>query len=71
MANQTMSAKWYHERRWAAVISPVALIGCYIMASLAIDSGSLLQYFVAVILLVLGINRLAHIVLVSLGKRAA
>jgi hypothetical protein len=67
MVKQTVRA-WYHERKWAAVISVAALIGCYVVASLAIDSGSLLQYFAAVILLVLGVNRLAHIAIVSFKK---
>lgn len=65
-----MSQKWYHQRRWAAVIVVAGLIGCYTFASLAINSGSLLQYFVALALLASAINRLAHIVRVSINKEA-
>lgn len=68
MAKQAMSQKWYHQRRWATVIVAVGLAGSYIFASLAIDSGSLLQYFVALALLASAINRLAHIVRVSIRK---
>lgn len=60
--------KWYQERKWAAVMVPACLLGAYGMASLAINSGALLQYFAAILLLILAINRLAHVILVSMGK---
>lgn len=63
--------EWYHQRPWAAVISVLSLVSCYIVASLAIDSGSLMQYFLAIVLLVAGINRLAHIVIVTVKKASA
>jgi len=63
--------EWYHQRPWAAVISALAFVSCYIVASLAIDSGSLIQYFTAIVLLTVGINRFAHIIIVSLGKGRA
>jgi hypothetical protein len=70
VAKQAMNQKWYYQRRWAAVIVVVGIIGSYVFASLAIDSGSLLQYFVALALLASAINRLAHIVRVSINKEA-
>ncbi len=60
--------KWYQERRWAAILIPACLLAAYGMASLAINSGSLLQYFVAIVLVVLAVNRLTHIILMSIGK---
>lgn len=63
------TAAWYHRPRWAALIVPLALLGAYGMASLAINSGSLLQYFAAIILIVLAINRAAHVIIVSVTGR--
>jgi hypothetical protein len=68
-AKQATPLKWYQERRWAAVLVPVCLLGCYIMASLAINSGALLQYFVAILFLILAINRLAHVIIVTVTGR--
>jgi hypothetical protein len=69
--NTRETHKWYNERRWSAAIVVAAFAGCYVVASLAIDSGSLLQYFVAIALLILGINRIAHIVIASFKHKAA
>jgi hypothetical protein len=66
-----VNSNWYHQRKWAAVIAVASLLACYGVASLAIDTGSLLQYALAIGLLVLAINRLAHIVIVSLHRRTA
>ena len=63
--------EWYHKRSWATVISLLSFVGCYIVASLAIDSGSLMQYFIAIVLLVLAINRLVHIAIVTVKKTPA
>ena len=68
MTSKYQPKKWYHERKWAAIISPLALLGAYIMVSLAINSGSFLQYGVGVALACLSINRFVHVILVSLGK---
>lgn len=70
MVKPAMNHKWYHERRWAAVIVVASILGCYVFASLAINSGSLIEYFIAIILMGLSVNRLAHIVLVSIKRRA-
>jgi hypothetical protein len=67
---KNMTQQWYHQRTWAALIIVGALIGCYIVASLAIDSGSLILYAVAIGLLILAINRFAHIIIVSVRKKA-
>jgi len=70
MAKQTIKHQWYDQRKWAAVIIVVSLAACYGLASLAINSGSLLQYFIAIGLLILAVNRLAHIAIVSTRRRA-
>jgi len=59
--------KWYQQPKWAAVLVPVCLAGCYIMASLAINSGSLIQYGIAIALVVLAINRAAHAIMMLTG----
>jgi hypothetical protein len=69
MVTPTMNQKWYHERRWAAVIVVTSILSCYVFVSLAINSGSLIEYFIAMILMGLSVNRLAHIVLVSIKGR--
>jgi hypothetical protein len=63
---QQAKQKWYQYRKGSAIVIVLSLIGCYIMASLAINSASLLQYFVAIVLLGLAINRAAHIVIISI-----
>jgi len=68
MAQSKKRSAWYHERKWSAVIALLALTAAYSMASLAIDSGNLLEYFVTLCLFSLAVNRLAHLVLISLGK---
>jgi len=60
--------KWYQKPRWAVLLVPVCLAGSYIMASFALNSASLLQYFTAIVLLVLAINRLIHVILWGVGK---
>ena len=65
----TPRLQWYQRRKGAALVVVLALIGCYGMVSLAINSGALLQYFAGLALLILAINRMAHIVVVSVtGK---
>jgi len=68
MAQAKKRSTWYHERKWSAVIALLALTAAYIMASLAIDSGNLLEYFITICLFSLAVNRLAHLVLASIGK---
>jgi hypothetical protein len=60
--------KWYQQPIWAAVMVPLCLLGCYVMASLALNSASLVEYFIAIVLLVLAINRTAHLFLISVSK---
>ncbi len=71
MAKQKVSTslKWYQERKWAAVLVPACLLAAYGMASLAINSGALLQYFTAILLIILAINRAAHVIIVSVTGR--
>jgi hypothetical protein len=66
---QQAKQKWYQDRKGSAIVIVLSLIGCYIMASLAINSASLLQYFTAIVLLCTAINRAAHIVIVTAKGR--
>lgn len=67
-APEHFKLKWYQKPRWAVFLIPVCLAGAYVLATLAIDSGSLLQYFAAIALIVLAVNRLAHVILWGMGK---
>lgn len=60
--------KWYQQPKWAAALIPLCLLGCYGMASLALNSASLIEYFIAIALLCLAINRATHLVFMALGK---
>jgi len=60
--------KWYQKTKWAAALIPLCLLGCYIMASLAINSASMIEYGIAILLLILAINRAAHVFLMTIGK---
>jgi hypothetical protein len=67
MAKLPKKLKWYQQTKWAAVLVPVSLLGCYIMASLALNSASFIQYGTAIVLLGLAINRAAHVVFMLTG----
>lgn len=69
MAKQNTQLKWYQKRTWAAALVPGCLLAAYGMASLAINSGALLQYFAAILLIILAINRAAHVIIVSVTGR--
>ena len=64
----TFKLKWYQKPRWAALLVPVCLAAAYVMASLAINSASLLEYFAAIVLVILAVNRLIHVILWGMGK---
>jgi hypothetical protein len=66
--NNTHTNKWYDERKWAAVIVVVALTLAYLIGSRALFTGSLQQYALTIFLIVLAINRAAHLVIVSIRK---
>ena len=68
MSTHSVKHEWYKERRWSAVIIVVSLLTSYGLTSLAINSGRLLQYFAALALLRLAINRFVHIIYVTIGK---
>jgi len=57
--------RWYNETGWAFTLVPACLLGAYVMASLALNSASLLEYFVAIALLCLAVNRAAHLVIMG------
>ncbi len=55
------STKWYHEPKWALLIGVTALLASYAVGSRSLDTGSWQQYFMTLGLLILGLNRLAHV----------
>jgi hypothetical protein len=67
MAKLPKKLKWYQQTKWAAALVPLCLLGCYLMVSLALNSASLIQYGVAIALLVLAINRATHVVFMLTG----
>lgn len=52
---------FWQRRRGFATQAVLTLVATYIVASLAIDSGSLIQYFVTFVLLGFAINRVVKI----------
>lgn len=67
-ATPSVHLKWYQKPRWAVLLVPVCLLLAFVTATLAIDSGSLLQYAVTIGLIVLAVNRLVHVILWGMGK---
>lgn len=67
---QNQPARWYNERTWAAVIALGALLAAYGLGSRALYTGSLQQYVLMIACIVLAINRLAHLVIISIRKVA-
>jgi hypothetical protein len=63
MAKKKQKSAWYHEPKWAALIAVLALAAAYAMASRSLHTGSWQQYFMTLGLLILGINRTAHLVI--------
>jgi hypothetical protein len=57
MAKAKAVKQWYDERLNSAGLSLVCLLAVYILGSRAIDTGSLIQYFLTFVLIVLAINR--------------
>gem|GEM_PF-7035938 len=61
MAKSTSEQKnWFITRTGMAITGILALFLTYIMASRALDTGSLGQYGLAFLLLIIGINRLVR-----------
>ena len=50
----------FHSRPAQAVMGVIGLVLCYLFATRAIDTGSWIQYSIALLLLILGIKRLAR-----------
>lgn len=63
--HEPLPHRWYNETGWAFTLIPACLLGSYVMASLALNSASLLEYFVAIALLCLAVNRTAHLVIMG------
>lgn len=53
---------WLNTRVGNAVQAVVALGLCYVFGSLAIDTGSYLQYLAALVLFIFSLNRLVRVV---------
>lgn len=67
----TASIRWYHRPKWAIGVFLGSVLAAYVVASLAIESGSLFQYAVTIAFIALAVNRLAHIILWGVRKRRA
>jgi len=52
-------AKWYNRRSWAIFLAMAALGLTYLVGSRSIDTGSLWEYLEMLVLLIIGLNRLA------------
>jgi hypothetical protein len=63
--------KWYHHPLWAAVIAVLAFGAAYLMASRALHTGSWQQYFMTLALIILSLNRFAHLIKGLFNRRAA
>lgn len=63
--------RWYHQPQWAAVIAVVALGAAYLMASRALHTGSWQQYFMTLALIILSLNRFAHLIKGAFYRRVA
>ena len=48
---------WYDQRQYAGGMFIVGLLAAYLMGSRALDTGSLQEYFVTFVILILAINR--------------
>jgi uncharacterized membrane protein len=66
---KTKEQKQFHRTRLGSMaVAFVALVLAYVLASAAIDSGNLFEYFTAIGLIMLAVNRFAHVVRISIGK---
>lgn len=59
MAAQTL--KWYQTKQGYALLALLEFAAVYVLTSLAINSGSLLQWTAAIVLLVAGIQNLGKL----------
>lgn len=50
--------QWYNTREGLVITMLVSLVSAYVLASRAIDTGSLMQYFLTFLLFGFAINRL-------------
>ena len=60
MANTIVNTNLLHNRRGNFVLGILALLSTYLIASRALDTGSLGQYGLAFLLLIVGTNRLVR-----------
>jgi len=62
MAKANVKTDFWHSRRGNLVLGVLSLLIMYIIASRAIQTGSLQQYFLTFLFLGIAINRLMHTV---------
>jgi len=58
---QASRSRWYNHRGSALALVVLSLGSAYLVALRAIDTGSLQQYFLTLLLLILAINRSIHV----------
>lgn len=54
--------QWYQTKQGYALLALIMFAAAYVFASLAIDSGSLLQWTLAIVLLVTGVQNVGKLV---------
>jgi len=58
----SLKTVWYSRRGSAVILGLLSLMLIYPIVLRALDTGSLQQYFLALVLLIFGINRLVYVV---------
>ncbi|HSW74247.1 MAG TPA: hypothetical protein VLG16_00095 [Candidatus Saccharimonadales bacterium] len=71
MAKQTSGIKWYNTPKGAAGVVLLSALATYLIGSRAIFTGSLQQYVLAFIALVLAVNRSIRLCLIAVKKGKA
>jgi hypothetical protein len=69
MPRSVRTSKWYDQPKWAALLALGGFLAAYGMASRALYTGSLQQYFMTLGLLVFGCNRALHLLYIGLKLR--
>lgn len=62
------SAAWFRTRQGYALLALVEFAGAYVLASLALDSGSLIEWFLTFVLLLAGVQNVGKL-LASVWKK--
>lgn len=67
-AQTTSSTPWYNRVGGALVLSGLCLAAAFLVGSRAIYTGSLQQYFLAIVTLCVAINRAVYVVQLRKGR---